>query len=968
MRKLFALLFLGLIYSGILEGQVVISGDFAKKPECEIKIKLVDSVSNNPLEMATVYLQPKGDTNIMYFNLTDTAGTAVLSKVVRGNYKLTAEFMGYKPYVKEYYFNKNKEDLGICRLAEDVISLDAATISAIGNPIEIIKDTIIYNATMFKTADNAVLGELLKKMPGFEVSESGMVKINGQSVSKITVNGRTFFFGDLSMAVKNLPAKIVEKIKITDHKSDTEKNTGIADMGRKNNEMDIALKKEYEHGWFGNTKIAAGTPVAPDKNKNQQLITQKDILYNGNAMVSGYNEKDQLTILVNGYNVDNSGANEHAFYYYNSELSNRRRTRPNDGVTEAMIIGANLNTSRINNFDATATTNYKRHIIVSEKYAERRTFTGNSDVLNTTRKSDSEYDDHLLDVNLELKNKNTKKVYFRIAPKFNFTQTHQVGKSYFETKDLNSSNAKSYREDNYFQHQTDFNITLKNILKSDRSIALEGDWFICNEDAREKEFSETLYKSTGNIEIRDLNYENYTKGFGYNATLTYVEPLSTNWSLSAALKSNLNVSNYLSDAFNDNILNDYYSSVSDYRYFANGGTLLAQFKKGMKTFQIGGSGEAVNNENYSKSFGISQLTGKNEYVWNWSPFLKMEIFSKKGALYNFSYKGTSANLTNAQITTVPIVSNPIFVKLGNIYLEPSFTNSLVFLYAKSNRKTFSSLQAFIGLNHSADGIANANWFDSNGVQYYIPVNSKKTNMDVDFEFNWSNIPLIKDKSLALSISSSVIYGIGHSYQNITEFNCVDLDKFNYSDFMNQLWGNAEGDKFYSGQSGFKESQTTKLSASVNADLHYKHDAFSAKAGANIKKELLDYSLNKGANINLWNYTFKGQMQYDTKSNMNLITQLEYNLYDGYMEGYGKPSLLWNMEMHKNIKSITLSLYLRDILNQANGFIHTATANYIEDGYRNIIGRRIMAGITINFGKMNSAKSRSARTAIGKMML
>ena len=78
MRKLFALLFLGLIYSGILKGQVVISGDFAKNPECEIKIKLVDSVSSKPLEMATVYLQPKGDTNIIYFNLTDTAGTAVL--------------------------------------------------------------------------------------------------------------------------------------------------------------------------------------------------------------------------------------------------------------------------------------------------------------------------------------------------------------------------------------------------------------------------------------------------------------------------------------------------------------------------------------------------------------------------------------------------------------------------------------------------------------------------------------------------------------------------------------------------------------------------------------------------------------------------------------------------------------------------------------------------------------------------
>ena len=290
MRKLF-LLFLGLAICSVAQAQVIIlSSDTFGYPESEVKIKLVDSLTQQPLPMATVYLQPKGDTTIMYFNLSDTSGTAVLDGVVRGSYKLTAEFLGYRPFVKEFYFRKKKEDLGTVKMVEDAVLLEAATVSAVGNPVEIIKDTIVYNATMFRTADNAVLGELLKKMPGFEVSSSGQVKVNGQAVSKITVNGKTFFFDDPSMAVKNLPAKIVDKIKITDYKSDEEKATGITNMVSQEKEMDIALKKEYEKGWFGNAKLAGGSPLSAGDNKNQPVIIDRDVLYNGSVMLSGYNE------------------------------------------------------------------------------------------------------------------------------------------------------------------------------------------------------------------------------------------------------------------------------------------------------------------------------------------------------------------------------------------------------------------------------------------------------------------------------------------------------------------------------------------------------------------------------------------------------------------------------------------------------------------------------------------------------
>ena len=109
MKRLLLILLPALLAATSSYSQIVVSSDIFRDPESDIKIKLLDSLNNEPLVMASVYLQPKGDTTIMYFTLTDADGNAKLEKVVRGNYKLTAEYLGYKAYVKSFYFNKTVE-------------------------------------------------------------------------------------------------------------------------------------------------------------------------------------------------------------------------------------------------------------------------------------------------------------------------------------------------------------------------------------------------------------------------------------------------------------------------------------------------------------------------------------------------------------------------------------------------------------------------------------------------------------------------------------------------------------------------------------------------------------------------------------------------------------------------------------------------------------------------------------------
>lgn len=969
---------------------IVISGDAFRNPESQVKIKLVDSLTQEPLPMATVYLQPKGDTTIMYFNLSDTSGTAVLDGVVRGNYKLTAEFLGYRPFVKEFYFRKNKEDLGTVKMVEDAVLLEAATVSAVGNPIEIIKDTIVYNATMFRTADNAVLSELLKKMPGFEVASDGSVKVNGEPISKVTVNGKTFFFDDPTMAVKNLPAKIVDKIKITDYKSDEEKATGITNMVSKEKEMDIALKKEYEKGWFGNAKLAGGTPLSSDDNKNQPVIIDRDALYNGSLMLSGYNEKDQITIVANAKNVDDVGANDMIVVSYGvGDLI------PDSGLTTSRQLGANYNSSRIKGFDFSSSVNYNGTEVDSETLTMRTTMQENAPSIYTNTSYLGETIQDRLNVSLDMNKTDKKKYTVRISPKFVYRKgssesykdiatSREMDGSSSASGLLNTSVAKDYSESDNFTYSTTVILGRSNWGKQNRNLTFTGSFSINGEDKQRKEFSDIYYSGSALSDTRDLYYDTKSEGGGYSARISYVEPVGKNWKISAELNSLLSQTDVTTDAYKytggehsfvagfpdrDRYTeyDDYYSAVSENRYLENSGQLLAQYNKGTTRVQVGGSASAVNNETYSKTYGIAQTTGKGEWLWNWAPFVRLGFTGKKGANYNFNYSGRMENVSNSQLSPVPDISNPTYITFGNIYLEPYSTHTFALYANYNNKKNFSFMTAVLSGSRSMNGVVNANWFDEEGVQYNVPVNSKKGVTNLTMYGYLNAIPLNEERSFRLNLSASMSFTKSYTYQNVVQIKSIDMDNFDYGKFMEEFWGNSNGDKFYSGQSGFKESSTTSGFFNLGGNLYYENDFLEVSFGGQAEHGIRKYSLNKNANMNTWDYEVDGMLEIKTNNNFNIINKLDYKWYEGYSEGYGKSHMLWNFELHKSIKAVTLSLKVNDVLNQTVTFNRIKSANYVEDRYSGIIGRRFLFGITLNFGKMNTAKNRNATRSMLRMM-
>ena len=269
-----------------------------------IKLRLVDAKSAEPVSFATVSIAEKGQDKALKYVLSDSEGAAEIVKVKKGTYILKAELMGYHTHSQEVVLTKDI-NLGEIKLSEDVKVLDAASVSAIGNPIVVKKDTIEYTASSFKTSDNDMLEELLKKLPGVEVEADGSITANGETIKKITIDGKTFFLDDPQLASKNIPAKLIEKVKVVEKKSDQAMFTGIDD-GEEETIIDLSMKPGMMQGWFGNLMGGGGHDL-PGAGSDMN-----DWRYQGAAMVGRFTDKSQISVILNGNNTNNRGFNDMA--------------------------------------------------------------------------------------------------------------------------------------------------------------------------------------------------------------------------------------------------------------------------------------------------------------------------------------------------------------------------------------------------------------------------------------------------------------------------------------------------------------------------------------------------------------------------------------------------------------------------------------------------------------------------------
>ncbi len=992
MRHFFPLvlaLLTGLFLTHTAAAQFIPSGLFENNQGILI-IRALEEGTDKPIPYASAYLTAKNDTLITNFTLTDTTGVAHITKVSRGTYVLTIEMLGYKTYNKEHYisfgWDKDSIDLGTVRLAEDTQLLDAAHVSAIGNPIEIKQDTIIFNASSFIVGENSMLEDLLKRMPGMEVSKDGTVKYNGETIQKITVGGKTFFFDDPKMALKNLPAKVVDKVKVIDKASDSEQFTGVATEREK--VMDLEFKQEFQKGWFGNATVGAGTTVAGDR--KDEMIDNRGFLYSGNAMVSGYNDKDQIVLVGGAYNAPIAEADGIVVRYNDEdEGTSILLGGTGGGIQTYRQAGANYNTTRIKGLESTAAANYNHSFNDSRSRSRRTTFVGGgSDILTGTENMNFTTND-LVKVNLELKNTERKKYLFTFSPIFRYTggkterYNNNASDQVSDGARLNRDSSDNYAETRQLSHSSSFTFGIKELGGNKRrSITLTGYYSLNDQDANSREFSQTFLKDPSAPVTRDLFYVTDNRNYNGQARLSYNEPLAELWTLSVNVTGYGSWRNNGKDAFDRTsgtagfkpsvsdkkdytLKNDYYSTATRNRYVYFNESVQFQYKKEQTSVQVGAQMQETLNETTARSLGKESQSGIGEWLLDWNPYLNFRWMKQQNSI-SASYSGRSNRPSSTRQMPVLDISIPTRIQAGNIYLKPSYTHSLnssVYLNNPQKQRSFSVY--LYGLFNQRQ-IVTASWFDDNGIQYAIPVNSAKPAFTARL-YSEASVPLTKNKKLSLNVGLSASDYRSISYQSTRRLPGLDIEAFDYTPFMSEFWGDGNGDRFYSGKSGFSESVTNEVALMPTLELQYRSDNITLELYGRTQYERTNYSLDSQANTETWSSMASFWMEWTTKHDWELATDIGYHFYHGFPQGYNEPYLMWDMSVTKNIKQFAIGLHVSDLLNSTRTTRHIANENYVEDSMYNQLGRHFFITLKWNFGKLNAAQSRKASQAALNMI-
>ena len=279
MCKYFYLLIFGL-FSTILFSQ-----------NFQIKGKLVDETENTPLESATVFAEKPSDSSLITYTISGRNGEFELKgRTSATEVSVNISYTGYAPLRKKVLLNGEPIDLGNIKMVVQTESLGDVVVTATRAPITIKKDTLEFNAASFSTKANATVEDLLKELPGVEVDAQGNITVNGKPVNKILVNGKPFFGDDPTIATRNLTKEIVDKIQVTDTKTDSEAFTGEKGDDQ-NKTINITIDEEKNKGIFGRVAAGAGT--------------DKRFEYAG--LINYFDNDLRLSVLAGGNNINSPG-------------------------------------------------------------------------------------------------------------------------------------------------------------------------------------------------------------------------------------------------------------------------------------------------------------------------------------------------------------------------------------------------------------------------------------------------------------------------------------------------------------------------------------------------------------------------------------------------------------------------------------------------------------------------------------
>lgn len=939
-----------------------------------LKARAVEEKTDKPVAFATASVTVKGEKSPLKYALTSEDGQVSLQKLKKGTYVFRIELMGYTTYTREIVIEKNL-DLGIVKMSDDAIALDAAKISAVGNPIIVKKDTVEYTASSFKTADNDMLEELLKKLPGVEVESDGTITANGETIKKITIDGKTFFLDDPQLAAKNIPAKMIEKVKVVEKKSDQAMFTGIDD-GEQETIIDLSMRPGMMKGWFGNVMGGAGHDV-PGAGSDMN-----DWRYQGAAMVGRFTDDAQISLILNGNNTNNRGFNDMAGSMMQGMRGGRGMGRGmggwggGNGISTTWMGGLNgAFTLCDGDMDLAGNYLYNGTDKFVEETSSKTTYLDDGSRLIYDQKGTSNTFSQGHRFGMRLEHEFSENTSILFEPQFNFGSgsfnEFSDFQTYTEREALRDSTNRGYNSnlgDNNNWSTSGFLLFRQKLGKPGRTISANVRYSFSNNNLLG--FNQSLTSVKGESgewtdEIVNQRFDQNSRSLSLNGRVVYTEPLtkhlfleanySYGWSRNTSYKNTFNSG---SDLLNDGLLifdpageslDDRYSNNILNRSITQRAGLNFSYQKEKFRAQLGASINPT--DTYNETTGHDAYRSK---VINWSPQAMLNYEFTDNSNIRFFYFGRSNQPSTSQLLPVPDNSDPLNISLGNPALEPYFNHNIRGMFGYTNKKTFTSVHARFGGGLVENGITSAQWYDPAGVQYSIPVNGPLTG-NADFRL-MVNSPFGKTGLSIFSMtyarySKSTSY-IGTGALDSSKYYDAENASFDYGLFAQDFPDLGESDMFIT-------NNTQTMSITQRLRLTYRNDFVELTAGGRTRVNKSWYTMENSQIDATWNNQAQFSMNWTIPGGLNVISSLDYNWYNGYTSPQEDEFVL-NAEIAKQLfkKKFTLALKAYDILGQSKNLSVTDSSNFHQEVRNNTLGRYIILSLTYRFGNFgNGANGR-----------
>ena len=863
----------------------------------EIRGTIRSFTDNLPINNATVHLETLKDSTLVTYTVSDEKGFFKLKdKVSAQKIKLFISHLGKVRYSKIIPLPTKNMNMGTVLIKEED-QLEEILIKSTA-PITIKKDTLEFNTAAFKMKKDAVVEDLLKKLPGIVVKR-GNITINGKKVDKILVNGKPFFSNDLQIVTKNLSSEAIDKVQVTDTKSKLDAFLGKKAKGDKKT-INLKLKKEYNQGGFGNVSVNGGT--------NNR--------YKAMGFVNYFRDKQRVGVLAGSNNI-----NIYDFNYRNgsSEMNTREGS---DGLAVINKIAGNYNNQIGASTDIMANYTFsKKEPVTKSKY--KRTTVLPKNTYTSFRNVDNvrDEDNHKFNANVDFKLTPRTMVITRTS--FNYDRGERLNTQKEESFDANNQKINTSSTTNT---TTSLSKSVNNTIeiaqkikeKSNIRLTLKNSYTKADKDRFHLSTVKT-FGTTPRDTKRDQHTKTDNKNLSTRANLrAIIFPFDKHFSVNLSYNygysrnDNLNTNNDFNDLTEKyDLLNKRQSQDALSKNINHTKSVVLNYNKNNHRFNVAFD---LNSQNITNE---DALRPERNIDRQFNNILAMKAFygySANGLFVDVYYLSDNTLPSIRQLQSFVDLSNPLNITVGNPDLK--ITRFHVFAPSISfYKRQGSSLQAGIFYKNYQDQIV----FKSTIDDKFIRTNTYE-NVSGAYEFNL-NISGSKTFKINQNLALPVRMYFGAYYDKEISF------------FNGQKYNG------YFRRFNFDTSISVQYADWFELELTYTISPKNAQFDLSHFKEQ-NFTTHKIA-LYPWFYFTKWEWG-------NTLSYL-YNPNVG--EGFNRHLLFWQTNLTYKLRDrLLLKITAYDLLNQNNNIGRRAYENYIEDSEQLVLRRYFLVGLTWKFKK------------------